>query len=118
MQRRPISRCWGIGLARTGTTSLCQAFRTLGYSNVVHNPPFEALASADAGADNGVVIFFKYLDYKFPGSKFVLTVRDLDGWLDSMEYIYRSFPILSLDDDVPIMRRMLIYEAITFERTN
>jgi hypothetical protein len=114
MQRRPISRCWGIGLARTGTSSLCQAFRLLGYSNVLHNPGFEALASADAGADNGVVLFYKYLDYKFPGSKFILTIRDLNSWLKSMKYIYDQFPIQSLDEDTSIMRRMLIYETTVF----
>jgi hypothetical protein len=102
-------------LGRTGTTTLCEAFRILGYSNVMHNPPFEALATADAGADNGVVLYYKYLDYKFPSSKFILTVRDLDSWLDSMEYISTKFPILSLDDDIPIMRRMLIYETVVFQ---
>jgi Sulfotransferase domain len=115
-QRRPISRCWGIGLGRTGTTTLCEAFRILGYTNVVHNPPFEALATMDAGADNGVVIFYKYLDYKFPGSKFILTVRDMDSWLDSVKYISEKAPILSLDEDIPIMRRMMIYETVVFQR--
>ncbi len=115
-QRRPISRCWGIGLGRTGTTTLCEAFRILGYSNVMHNPPFEALATADAGADNGVVVFYKYLDYKFPGSKFILTVRDLASWLESIEYITNKAPITSLDDDIPIMRRMAIYKSVMFER--
>ncbi len=79
---RPFSRCWGIGLGRTGTTSLCEAFSTLGYRRVMHNPPFEALQTADAGADNGVTIFYKYLDYIHPGSKFILT-RDCRGDVDA-----------------------------------
>jgi hypothetical protein len=116
LHRRPFSRCWGIGLGRTGTTTLCEAFRILGYSNVIHNPQFEALATMDAGADNGVVIFYKYLDYKYPGSKFILTVRDLDSWLESIEYIFRKAPVLSIDEDIPIMRRMTIYESVVFER--
>jgi hypothetical protein len=115
-QVRPFSRCWGIGLGRTGTTSLCEAFSILGYRNVLHNPPFEALQTADAGADNGVTIFYKYLDYIYPGSKFVLTVRNLDSWLDSMEYASSVFLMTSLDDHVQIMRRMLLYETIRFER--
>ena len=116
MPQRPFSRCWGIGLGRTGTSSLCEAFRLLGYHNVLHNPPFEALATADAGADNGVLIFYKYLDYKFPGSKFVLTLRERESWLRSMEYANRIFRVTSLDDDVPIMRRMTIYETVRFDR--
>jgi hypothetical protein len=95
---------------------LCEAFRILGYSNVIHNPQFEALATMDAGADNGVVIFYKYLDYKYPGSKFILTVRDLDSWLESIEYILSKAPVLSTDEDIPIMRRMTIYESVVFER--
>lgn len=116
MTPRPVSRCWGIGLGRTGTSSLCEAFRRLGYRNVLHNPYFEQLATADAGADNGVLIFYKYLDYKFPGSKFVLTLRDRDSWLRSMEYANAIYKVTSLDDDVPIMRRMLLYETVRFDR--
>ena len=78
--------CWGIGLGRTGTNSLCEALRLLGYERVEHNPPFERLASLDGGADNGVLLFYKYLDYKFPNSKFVLMLRPLEDWLHSMEF--------------------------------
>jgi hypothetical protein len=115
-KRRPFSRCWGIGLGRTGTTTLCQAYSILGYRNVLHNPSFEELRSADAGADNGVAIFYKYLDYIYPGSKFVLSVRDLESWLESMQYIISVSPVNSLGDHIPIMRRMLIYETIRFDR--
>jgi hypothetical protein len=116
MATAPISRCWGVGLSRTGTTSLCEAFRILGYRNVIHNPRFEALATLDAGADLGVLIYYKYLDYKFPGSKFVLTVRDLDSWLSSTESAVRKYPVKSRDDDIAIMRRMTIYETVEFDR--
>jgi len=108
-------RCWGIGLGRTGTTSLCQAFSLLGYKNVVHNPLFHHLREADAGADNGVTIYYKYLDYKYPDSKFVLTLRDVDDWLPSIKYILDKYPVLSRDDDEPIKRRMLLYEAVAFD---
>ena len=109
-------RCWGLGLGRTGTNSLCNALRLLGYERVQHNPPFEALQNLEGGADNGVLIFYKYIDYKFPGSKFVLMLRDLDSWLDSMAYAAEIFPVVSRDEDIKIMRRMTIYEAVGFER--
>lgn len=108
--------CWGIGLGRTGTNSLCAALKELGYENVAHNPTFEKLATLDGGADNGVLLFYKYLDYKFPGSKFVLTIRSLESWLPSAAYASERFPLLSSDDNVPIMRRMMIYETVTFDR--
>ena len=49
-------RCWGIGLGRTGTNSLCEALRILGYTSVGHNPRFEELPSLEGGADNGVTL--------------------------------------------------------------
>jgi hypothetical protein len=110
-----VKPCWGIGLGRTGTKSFCEALRVLGYQNVEHNPPFENLRLLNGGADNGVLLFYKYLDYKFPGSKFVLMLRPLDSWLASIEYAASKFPIQSLNDDVPIMRRMTLYESVIFD---
>jgi hypothetical protein len=108
-------KAWGIGLGRTGTTSFCQSLKVLGYKNVVHNPTFEELAHLDGAADNGCTIFYKYLDYKFPGSKFVLLTRDLKPWLDSAEYIHGHEPI-DRDEDIIIMRRMLLYETVVYDR--
>jgi len=109
-------RCWGIGLGRTGTKSFCESLRLIGYQNVIHNPTFEQLRLADGGADNGVTIYYKYLDYKYPGSKFVLTVRGLGDWLESMRYITEQNPVTSRDMDEQIKRRMLVYESVSFDR--
>lgn len=108
-------KAWGIGLGRTGTTSFCEALKALGYENVVHNPTFEQLKDLDGAADNGCTIFYKYLDYKFPHSKFVLLTRDLKSWLDSAEYMHGYEPI-DRSKDLMIMRRMLLYETIVFDR--
>jgi hypothetical protein len=108
-------RCWGIGLGRTGTHSLCDALQILGYKNVIHNPTFEQLRIAGAGADNGVTIYFKYLDYKYPNSKFVLTMRGLEDWLESIQYISEKHPVPPQDNDEIIKRRMLIYEAVEYD---
>jgi hypothetical protein len=108
-------RAWGIGLGRTGTTSFCDSLRVLGYRNVIHNPTFEELAGLDGAADNGCTVFYKYLDYKFPGSKFVLLTRDLKPWLDSAEYIHGHKPI-DRAEDVIIMRRMLLYETVVYDK--
>jgi hypothetical protein len=108
--------CWGIGLGRTGTNSLCEALRILGYSFVGHNPRFLELPLLEGGADNGVTLHYKYLDYKFPGSKFVLTLRKLSDWLPSMEHVAAGNPVRSRDDDLIIYRRMTLYESVTFDR--
>ena len=108
-------RVWGIGLGRTGTTSFCDSLRILGYQNVVHNPTFEQLPHLDGAADNGCTIFYKYLDYKFPNSKFVLLTREMKPWLHSAEYIH-GHEQLDRSEDLKIMRRMLLYGTVVFEK--
>ncbi|MFC1830901.1 sulfotransferase family protein [Thermodesulfobacteriota bacterium] len=108
-------KAWGIGLGRTGTTSFCEALRRLGYQSVVHNPTFEELRSLDGAADNGCTLFYKYLDYKFPGSKFVLLTREFEPWLASAEYIHGHVPV-DRSEDIVIMRRMLLYGTVIFDK--
>jgi len=105
---------WDIGLPRTGTSTFCTALKLLGYRKVKHNPRLEDLADLEAAADAGCVVYYKYLDYKYPDSRFVLCTRNLDEWLASAEFIYTKYP--ATDKDIAILRRMLIYETVTFDR--
>jgi hypothetical protein len=107
-------RVWNVGLPRTGTTTFCEALKILGYTNIKHNPRFEHLQDLQAASDAGCVLYYKYLDYKYPGSKFVLALRDLSSWLESAEFIYTKYP--ATDKDIAILRRMHIYESVTFDR--
>lgn len=107
-------KVWDIGLPRTGTKTFCKAIKLLGYKRVKHNPRFEHLVDLDAASDAGCVIYYKYLDYKYPNSKFVLCTRDLETWLASAEFIYTKYP--STNVDIAILRRMLMYESVTFDR--
>lgn len=76
---------FGIGLSRTGTTSLCFALEVLGYK-CVHCPrDIVEIAGLDAAADITVSMRFKTLDLLFPGSKFIYTIRDIPEWLDSCD---------------------------------
>jgi len=106
-------RTWAIGLGRTGTTSFCDALKILGYQDVVHNPAFEELQNLDGASDNGCTIFYKYLDYKFPDSKFVLLTREIKPWLDSAEYMHGP---VDRSSDLMIMRRALMYGTVEFDR--
>ncbi|MEM9007011.1 MAG: sulfotransferase family protein [Cyanobacteria bacterium P01_F01_bin.86] len=105
---------WDIGLPRTGTTTFCKAVELLGYTKVNHNPRFEHLQDLQAAADAGCVQYYKYLDFKYPNSKFILALRDIDSWLASAEFIYTKYP--ATDKDIAIVRRMHIYESVTFDR--
>lgn len=112
-------KAWCLGLGRTGTGSFCEALTILGYKNVRHNPVFEELASLDGAADNGCILFYKYLDFRHPGSKFIYLHRDLESWLASIEYISNRHPLEASEGkwhDIVIQRRMAIYETVRFER--
>jgi hypothetical protein len=105
-----VMKVIGIGLEKTGTTTLKHALKFLGY-NFCHQKDaffqekyntladyavagllkkgsledFYHLASnADAFSDTPWPWLYKELDKKFPGSKFILTVRDEEKWIKSM----------------------------------
>ncbi|MCF8112073.1 MAG: hypothetical protein K9J85_11380 [Desulfobacteraceae bacterium] len=85
-----------IGFHKTGTTSLSIALRTLGYRvtgpNGIKDPDIEKnvftmayrlVEKFDAFQDNPWPIIYKELDKDYPGSKFILTLRDSESWIKS-----------------------------------
>jgi hypothetical protein len=72
-----------IGLSRTGKTSLTQALRMLGYRTVHFPTSFDQFLYHEAATDTSVAYRFEELDRLFPGSKFILTLRDEKAWLTS-----------------------------------
>ncbi|MGZ5987179.1 MAG: sulfotransferase [Caulobacteraceae bacterium] len=102
-------------MARTGNTSLCAALRILGYEPVQQDPAFDTLRDLDGGSGNTVVLHFKYLDYIFPGSKFVLTTRPVGGWLRSMAMAQETSPRPIDGEHERIARRMAIYEHVGYD---
>jgi hypothetical protein len=86
-------KVFGIGLSRTGTTSLNDALKILGYNSKHFNSgsricTWPELFLLDATVDTPVSARFESLYYTFPNSKFVYTVRDVSEWIDSMEDFY------------------------------
>jgi hypothetical protein len=85
-QPRPAAKVFGVGLSKTGTVSLTAALQRLGY-RVKHYPPLlgviEAAERYDAVTDSPVALYVEVLDRLYPDARFVLTVRDEAGWLDS-----------------------------------
>ncbi len=96
-------KIFGIGLHRTGNTSLNQALTILGYKSkqFPRNMIFykEGKLSADlshargfdALVDTPMQIFYRELDREYPNSKFILTTRNINSWIESAE---RHFSIL------------------------
>ncbi|HSH03679.1 MAG TPA: sulfotransferase [Anaerolineae bacterium] len=93
-------KVFGIGLSRTGTKSLSQALELVDWL-VIHNPAdittYRELSGGnyrltlldehgfDGMMDIAAAPFFAQLDKAYPGSKFILTVRERESWLDAME---------------------------------
>lgn len=102
-------------MARTGNTSFCAGLRLLGYERIQQDPTFETLRDLQGGSGNTVVLHFKYLDYLFPGSKFVLTTRAVEGWLASMDRSHRLNPRPIAAEHERIARRMAIYETVGYD---
>jgi hypothetical protein len=84
-------KIFGIGLSRTGTTSLMVALDVLGFhaAHFVNHFTGEQLTLEDAFlfdaiGDSPVCIMFETLYSLFPNSKFIYTTRPLQSWLESM----------------------------------
>jgi hypothetical protein len=112
----PGARIFGVGLSRTGTSSLAQALSILGFWSL-HHPHddrtreeilsflatggdrllLSVLKRLDAVTDTPVCATFEALDAAYPGSRFILTTRDKQSWLQSC----RAFWATSLDPSVP-----------------
>ncbi len=88
-----------IGFQKTGTTSLYAALGQLGYKTaavigrdltageLAENGAamcIDAAKSHDAAQDMPWPIFFRELDAAYPGSKFILTVREPESWYRSI----------------------------------
>lgn len=96
-------KIFGIGLPKTGTTSLYAACDLLGYRAGTYrhmrrlgleewfhqDVRAEDLAPYEALTDLPIPVFYSQLDQAFPESRFVLTVRDVDAWLVSAEKHWR-----------------------------
>jgi hypothetical protein len=95
-------RVFGIGLGKTGTSSCHKALELLGY-RCLHSGGVETAASVLRAIDESrpllhyldpevdaftdvlpIRVYFHLADVQYPGSKFVLTVRDRQQWLESL----------------------------------
>lgn len=76
-------KVFGIGLSRTGTTSLNDTLKASGL-NMIHYPKDTELFGGlyDGCTDIPVVYHMSSLAFIFRDSKFVQTLRDKEEWLD------------------------------------
>jgi hypothetical protein len=137
-----MRKIFGIGLSRTGTSSLTLALEQLGFK-AVHFPCDEVtqgelhafmfsprdklylsiLEVYDALTDTPVCCAYKALDKAYPNSKFILTVREKQSWLKSCEFLWerRRHLLLAGTPDVPFRSFITfinetIYSTDTFDK--
>lgn len=85
-----------IGFHKTGTKTLATALRRLGYrvtgpngardqdiASNVHAMAHKLVDEFDAFQDNPWPILYKEMDEAYPGSKFILTLREPESWIAS-----------------------------------
>jgi hypothetical protein len=114
-------KVFGLGLSKTGTSSLTDALTLLGL-RAVHYPRDLTLArDVDALTDISVAPHYAELDRAWPGSRFILTVREQASWLRSIEMHWRLM-LQWWQDETPALRRfheevaLAAYGTLTFER--
>jgi len=105
-------KVFGIGLSRTGTLSLTEALQVIGF-DAQHYPTdratLDTLVRGDARfpllqhysgiTDITVAPYYADLDRAWPGSKFVLTVRDEESWLRSCRDHWERAPAYRVGED-------------------
>lgn len=123
----------GCGFMKTASTSLRQALRHLGYRTTGHSqrlfddwhagrrwPIYLEALKYQAMKDWPWALCYREIDRWFPGSKFILTVRDPDYWYDSyVRHMIRKgrqrpgrlFSSTSFDDRDAIIDRYLQHNA-------
>ncbi len=98
-----MGKIFGLGYHKTGSTTLETALITLGYDcKGKHDHLFEAISNDnwavvdeaiskhDAFRDMPWPLFYQELDQRYPGSKFILTVRDSEKWIASCGNHYKN----------------------------
>ncbi len=98
----PKGKILGIGLQRTGTTSLYHALLQLGVNAAPHSIPLyyniedKILSEYDAFMDNPIPLIYQKIDSQLSNCKFILTTRDLSDWLKSVQWLFeQELPCLS-----------------------
>lgn len=124
---RPL--VFGIGLSRTGTTSLSAALGRLGW-NVAHFPDdadtaqslmfgeyrLKLFGAYNAICDTPAAAFFPQFAEEFPEARFILTTRPLDQWLESVARYWPTNDSVRLGSEFDKFIDSVVYGAVKFDQ--
>ena len=113
-----MNKIFGIGWPKTGTKTLGECFKILGFNHesirldlvadLQKGDPSKIIDIArekDTFEDWPWIILYKEMDHQFPGSKFILTHRDPDKQLHSYQNMLKTLDLPK--DEWNAMRRTL-----------
>jgi hypothetical protein len=123
----PNAKVFGIGLSKTDTATLTEALNLLNIRSV-HFPQDEQTARElksgnyrltilqdyDSATDTPVAPFYAQFDRAWPGSKFILTVRDQDTWLRSVEAHWRRLAAVRMTMKTRVREYVDFINACTY----
>lgn len=114
--KKDFNKIFCIGLSKTGTVSLNHALNILGIK-AKHYPAIDSamyvdIEKHDAISDTPVAGVYKILDKKYPYSKFILTIRDIESWLISARNHFEG----TTRDGLRLKLRMHLYGVNGFDR--
>jgi hypothetical protein len=111
-------KIFGLGLSRTGTGTLTEALKLLGFTSS-HYPPLrnglDLPEHIQGFFDIPIIPIYKQLDVKYPNSKFIFSSRDINTWLRSCEYYFGNKPSSKMSGTIKKHRR-LVYGSEDFDR--
>lgn len=99
LEEKLTGKVFGIGLPRTGTTTLYHILTQLGFRcrhfswELIYGSA-SCLLRADAFSDLPIPAIYPQLDELCPASRFILTTRGLESWLASMQWLFENGPTL------------------------
>ena len=120
------TKVFGIGLSKTGTTSLARALETLGYrtrdylgvtsyiAGDLSSIDLQEIDENDAFTDTPIPRFYKQLDKHYPHSKFILTTRDMEGWLKSCKKQFTE-RMVAMQNDATTQLHTDLYDCFAFD---
>lgn len=120
-----MSKIFSVGLPKTGTMSLHQALRILGYQ-VSHYPISDAIPMLEEGRWEAIRALpydalcncgewqFAALDRNLSGSRFIYLERDEEAWLKSIKK-HLTYYALPERGSPPYMNRLEVFSVIAYD---
>ncbi len=112
---RKFNKVFVIGLSKTGTSSLSKALEILGLSSIHYPSRLSMLKHYQSASDLPVAMAFKKLDKLYPQSLFILSTREMDSWLHSMQQHIAKMP-LPAPGTKAYSLRVAAFGAVDFDR--